>query len=34
MVSNNTTKTDYTEIDRMLGIETCFSNDSKSVVRF
>ena len=25
---------DYTEIDRMLGIEICLSNDSKSVVRF
>ena len=25
---------DYSEIDRMLGIEICLSNDSKSVVRF
>ena len=34
LVSNNTIKTDYTEIDRKLGIEICLSNDSKSVVRF
>ena len=25
---------DYTEINRMLGIEICLSNDSKSVLRF
>ena len=25
---------DYTEIDRMLGIEICLNNDAKSVVRF